>query len=78
MYFFSQQSGEPYVDESFPASPRSLYYSGATEAGAAARWLRPNQIHVDADHRTPWLVFRDPRPSDISQGKDNEEGANGP
>ncbi|XP_072945477.1 uncharacterized protein sol [Epargyreus clarus] len=61
-------TGEPYVDESFPASPRSLYYGGSAEGGAAARWLRPHQIHVDADHRLPWVVFRDPRPSDISQG----------
>ncbi|KAL4703347.1 hypothetical protein ACJJTC_013113 [Scirpophaga incertulas] len=66
-------SGESYVDESFPACSRSLYYSGGggggnTESGAAARWLRPAHIHVDADHRLPWVVFRDPRPSDISQG----------
>ncbi|CAH1634691.1 unnamed protein product [Spodoptera littoralis] len=61
-------TGEPYVDSSFPASARSLYYSGGAEAGAAARWLRPHQIHVEADHRLPWVVFRDPRPSDISQG----------
>ncbi|XP_034836385.1 calpain-D [Maniola hyperantus] len=67
-------TGEMYVDESFPAAPRSLYYSGAGEAGgaggagAAARWLRPQHIHVDADPRLPWVVFRDPRPSDISQG----------
>ncbi|KAL0830091.1 hypothetical protein ABMA28_003548 [Loxostege sticticalis] len=61
-------TGEPYVDSSFPASPRSLYYNGTSDAGAATRWLRPNQIHTDADHRLPWVVFRDPRPSDISQG----------
>ncbi|XP_041969035.1 calpain-15-like isoform X2 [Aricia agestis] len=64
-------TGEMYVDESFPASARSLYYGGSgsgAEGGAAARWLRPHQIHVDADHRLPWQVFRDPRPSDISQG----------
>ncbi|XP_049878318.1 calpain-D isoform X2 [Pectinophora gossypiella] len=61
-------TGEPFVDESFPAAPRSLYYGGCAELGAAARWLRPHQIHVDADHRLPWLVFREPRPSDISQG----------
>lgn len=61
-------TGEPYVDSSFPASSRSLYYSGGVEAGAAARWLRPHQIHVETDHRLPWVVFRDPRPSDISQG----------
>uniref|UniRef100_A0A2A4K8U0 Calpain catalytic domain-containing protein n=1 Tax=Heliothis virescens TaxID=7102 RepID=A0A2A4K8U0_HELVI len=61
-------TGEPYVDSTFPATARSLYYSGGGEAGAAARWLRPHQIHVDADPRMPWVVFRDPRPSDISQG----------
>ncbi|XP_068622966.1 calpain-D [Battus philenor] len=61
-------TGEPYVDESFPAAARSLYYGGAGEGGAAARWLRPHQIHVDADPRLPWVVFREPRPSDISQG----------
>ncbi|CAH2055616.1 unnamed protein product, partial [Iphiclides podalirius] len=79
-------TGEPYVDESFPAAARSLYYGGAgggaagagggaggggggaAEGGAAARWLRPHQISVDADPRLPWVVFRDPRPSDISQG----------
>ncbi|KAI8440669.1 hypothetical protein MSG28_009032, partial [Choristoneura fumiferana] len=54
--------------ESFPAHPRSLYYNGSGETGAAARWLRPHQIHVDASHRLPWRVYRDPRPSDISQG----------
>ncbi|KAI8440674.1 hypothetical protein MSG28_009032 [Choristoneura fumiferana] len=56
------------ADESFPAHPRSLYYNGSGETGAAARWLRPHQIHVDASHRLPWRVYRDPRPSDISQG----------
>ncbi|PZC80743.1 hypothetical protein B5X24_HaOG213967 [Helicoverpa armigera] len=61
-------TGEPYVDSTFPATSRSLYYVGGLEAGAAARWLRPHQIHVDADPRMPWVVFRDPRPSDISQG----------
>ncbi|XP_050355302.1 calpain-D isoform X1 [Nymphalis io] len=64
-------TGSMYVDASFPAAPRSLYYAGgagAEGAGAAARWLRPHHIHVDADPRLPWLVFRDPRPSDISQG----------
>ncbi|XP_063622600.1 calpain-D [Cydia splendana] len=61
-------TGEPYVDESFPAHPRSLYYNGSGESGAAARWLRPHQIHVDGSHRLPWRVYRDPRPSDISQG----------
>ncbi|XP_060806249.1 calpain-D isoform X2 [Amyelois transitella] len=60
-------TGSAYVDSSFPASARSLYYGGGGE-GAAARWLRPHQIHVDADPRLPWVVFRDPRPSDISQG----------
>ncbi|KAI5639005.1 calpain family cysteine protease domain-containing protein [Phthorimaea operculella] len=33
-----------------------------------ARWMRPSQIHVESDHRLPWVVFREPRPSDISQG----------
>ncbi|KAJ0172515.1 hypothetical protein K1T71_011654 [Dendrolimus kikuchii] len=61
-------TGEPYIDASFPASPRSLYYNGSGDSGAATRWLRPHQIHVDPEHRMPWVVFRDPRPSDISQG----------
>ncbi|KAG7304842.1 hypothetical protein JYU34_010229 [Plutella xylostella] len=61
-------TGEPYVDSSFPASPRSLYYGGGGGDTPATRWLRPKHIHVDTDPRTPWLVFRDPRPSDISQG----------
>lgn len=60
------QTGEPYVDPMFPASPRSLYYAGS--CGSGTRWLRPRQLHVDADPRLPWAVFRDPRPSDISQG----------
>ncbi|XP_028035624.1 calpain-D isoform X2 [Bombyx mandarina] len=59
-------TGEPYVDPMFPASPRSLYYAGS--CGSGTRWLRPRQLHVDADPRLPWAVFRDPRPSDISQG----------
>lgn len=68
------QRGSQFVDETFPAAPKSLYYGGGSTSGSvveqpAARWLRPRQIHVDAeDAHLPWAVFRHPRPSDISQG----------
>lgn len=65
------QRGSQFVDETFSAAPRSLYYSGGGEAEQpAARWLRPRHIHTDPrDAPLPWAVFRHPRPSDISQGK---------
>lgn len=65
------QRGTQFVDDSFPAAPRSLYYPGGGGGAEqpAARWLRPRQIHVDAEAaHLPWAVFRHPRPSDISQG----------
>jgi len=75
---YCRQHGEPFVDDSFPPGPRSLFYSGdgpATEAAEPSRetsgvtqWLRPNQILAEGEPRLKWSVFRSPRPSDISQG----------
>jgi len=74
---YCRREGEPFVDDSFPPSPRSLYYSGdrpATEAepsresSGVTQWLRPGQILAEGEPRLKWSVFRSPRPSDISQG----------
>jgi len=74
---YCRREGEPFVDDSFPPGPRSLYYSGegpATEAepsresSGVTQWLRPGQILAEGEPRMRWSVFRSPRPSDISQG----------
>lgn len=68
LYF---QTNEPFVDDSFPPAPKSLYYNPAeTKDNHVVQWKRPHQINVDSsvDSKLPWAVFRTPLPSDISQG----------
>ena len=65
------QTNEPFVDDSFPPAPKSLYYNPAeTKDNHVVQWKRPHQINVDStvDSMLPWAVFRTPLPSDISQG----------
>lgn len=66
---YCRSSNKPYVDESFPPTPKSLYYKpSANNETQVAKWLRPNDIIMDADPGINWTVFRNPLPSDISQG----------
>ena len=75
---YCRAEGEPFVDDSFPPTERSLYYSPETgpgleaepsrEATTVCQWLRPGQILAEGEPRVKWSVFRTPRPSDISQG----------
>ncbi|XP_014665234.1 PREDICTED: calpain-15-like [Priapulus caudatus] len=68
---FCKQNHEPFVDDSFPPSLKSLYYD-PTEPGkdASIRWQRPHQVACNnaREAKIPWAVFRTPLPSDISQG----------
>ncbi|XP_013791210.1 calpain-15-like, partial [Limulus polyphemus] len=68
---FCKQNNEPFVDDSFPPVPKSLYYNPEEprEEGEA-HWLRPQEITYDiAESRTKWAVFRTTAmPSDITQG----------
>lgn len=57
------------MDDSFPPAPATLYYCPAeTKDNHVAQWLRPHQIQMDEDAALDWVVFRNPKPSDISQG----------
>lgn len=63
-----------FKDETFPASPHSLYINGSSPSRSSTnqiQWLRPDQIHAhdwsDNVH-TQWAVFRDPKPNDVLQG----------
>ncbi|KAK0177003.1 hypothetical protein PV328_001096 [Microctonus aethiopoides] len=68
---YCKETNEPFVDDSFPPAPKSLYYNPAeTKDNHVMQWRRPHQINVDSsvDSNLPWAVFRTPLPSDISQG----------
>ena len=75
---FCKLSQDPFVDDSFPPSGRSLYYNSVSpslEAEGArdtshgvTQWLRPQHILTEGEHKVRWTVFRTPLPSDISQG----------
>nr|XP_045624672.1 calpain-D-like isoform X2 [Procambarus clarkii] len=60
----------PFVDDSFPPVPKSLFYSSSEKyESRVTQWLRPHEIVTDSDNRNvKWAVFRTPLPSDISQG----------
>ncbi|ROT82123.1 Calpain-D [Penaeus vannamei] len=59
----------PFVDDSFPPVPKSLFYnSSEKKESRVTQWLRPHEIVADSDARNvKWAVFRTPLPSDISQ-----------
>ncbi|PSN35671.1 Calpain-D [Blattella germanica] len=58
-----------YVDDSFPPTPKSLYYNPQTvKKSKVSKWLRPHEIKTGVDGGVDWTVFRTPLPSDISQG----------
>ncbi|XP_063237124.1 calpain-D-like [Bacillus rossius redtenbacheri] len=66
---FCRENKEPFVDDSFPPAPKSLYYNTAeTKDNHVVKWLRPHQIVTEGDIKLEWAVFRRPLPSDISQG----------
>lgn len=68
---FSFQHKKLFVDESFPPTPKSLFYSpNDNKEGHVVKWRRPKDIPVDnnPDKSLAWAVFRTPLPSDISQG----------
>ncbi|CAM9915453.1 unnamed protein product [Lampetra fluviatilis] len=66
----SKEAGVNFVDDSFVPGKKSLGSNlESSIVQRVAHWLRPTQITC-APHETsiPWVVFRTPRPSDISQG----------
>ncbi|XP_070552553.1 calpain-15-like [Ptychodera flava] len=67
---FCKEYKSPFVDDSFPPAPKSLFYSTDTKDSRVHRWLRPSQIACQShgEYKIPWTVFRTPMPSDISQG----------
>ena len=65
---FCKENREDFIDDSFPPSPKSLFYNTEDPSNhTVSRWLRPHQI--SCDNKVPWTVFRTPFPSDISQGR---------
>ncbi|XP_046394157.1 calpain-D-like isoform X2 [Ischnura elegans] len=66
---YCRENKEPFVDDSFPPAPKSLYYNPAeTKDNHVVQWLRPHQIVMEGDTKLKWAIFRTPLPSDISQG----------
>lgn len=74
---FCAANQEPFVDDSFAPSKKSLYYNQkepsleaepSREGHGVTQWLRPQQILTEGEARVKWTVFRTPLPSDISQG----------
>ncbi|XP_023335582.1 calpain-D isoform X1 [Eurytemora carolleeae] len=72
-----RKAGQPYVDDLFPPTKKSLYYNQAEptldvepsrRSHGVTQWLRPHQIVTEGDSNVKWSVFRTPLPSDISQG----------
>jgi len=66
------KTGDPFVDDSFPPAPRSLYYNpklSTSNGDLVSQWLRPKTIVTEQGGESlSWAVFRTPLPSDISQG----------
>ena len=54
----------PFVDDSFLPNEKSL----GRKSTKVKQWRRPHDIKSDAGSGVPWVVFRDPRPTDIAQG----------
>ncbi|XP_021927685.1 calpain-D-like isoform X2 [Zootermopsis nevadensis] len=66
---YCRENKEPFVDDSFPPAPKSLYYNPTeTKDDHVVQWLRPHEIVMEGDSKLKWAVFRTPLPSDISQG----------
>ncbi|KAK6637651.1 hypothetical protein RUM44_008073 [Polyplax serrata] len=66
---FCKENRELYIDECFPPAAKSLYYNPAeTKDNHVVQWLRPHEIAIEEDCSLNWVVFRKPKPSDISQG----------
>jgi len=59
---FCREAKLPFVDDSFQPNIGSLGKSSRS----VRQWRRPYEIRTD--NGIPWVVFRDPRPSDIMQG----------
>uniref|UniRef100_A0A8C4NFU7 Calpain 15 n=1 Tax=Eptatretus burgeri TaxID=7764 RepID=A0A8C4NFU7_EPTBU len=70
MVSFCAKDGTKFVDDSFPPVIKSLGYSlEHTVAHRVKCWRRPTEILSPLDEASlPWVVFRTPRPNDISQG----------
>lgn len=60
-----------FLDKSFPAVPKSLYYNPEKKKQEICKWIRPHQIKASDvdDPNISWVIFRSPlKPSDITQG----------
>lgn len=62
-----REANTPFVDDSFLPSERALNLGG-NKSVRVRQWRRPHEIVTDSGTNVPWVVFRDPRPSDITQG----------
>ncbi|KAI5732630.1 hypothetical protein M8J76_002490 [Diaphorina citri] len=68
---YCTDSNESFVDDRFPPAHNSLYYSGTStdkKDQLVTQWLRPYDISMSEDKHLDWAVFRNPLPTDISQG----------
>ena len=77
------QNGKKFVDDSFPANDRSLFFRDRKRDSVVSSWMRPSEIddlRKDSkwilsaedddqyDAKLSWTVFNDTSPSDIKQG----------
>ncbi|KAL8559577.1 hypothetical protein ACOMHN_018740 [Nucella lapillus] len=67
---FCMQNKEPFVDDSFPPAPTSLYLdANKPQFSRNIMWQRPRHIvSLDGMRKQPWAVYRTPMPEDIMQG----------
>ncbi|KAL1458951.1 hypothetical protein WDU94_010971 [Cyamophila willieti] len=68
---YCTDSKESFVDDRFPPAHNSLYYAGTSterKDQLVTQWLRPYDINMSEDKHLKWAVFRNPLPTDISQG----------
>ncbi|XP_065199791.1 calpain-D [Planococcus citri] len=69
---YCKDNKSKFVDDSFPPAPKSLFQNGTVPPeNRVTQWLRPKEISLsnsESDAYDSWEVFRNPLPSDISQG----------
>uniref|UniRef100_A0A914Z738 Calpain catalytic domain-containing protein n=1 Tax=Panagrolaimus superbus TaxID=310955 RepID=A0A914Z738_9BILA len=63
---FCKQYKQPFIDDSFPHSTRSIGdFRSLEKSQIDIIWLRPSEIYTKDGRVCPWKVFNNPKPTDI-------------